>query len=78
MIIEIMNMFFKFRVKNLENTWFFSSNYKACELNNVHKKGQKRPIVIDGCNVAYHHGKHDAFSGIMQTFHLEWSFLRGT
>jgi len=26
------------------------------------KKGQRRPIVIDGCNVAYHHGRHDMFS----------------
>merc|ERR1719412_116553 len=25
-------------------------------------KSQKRPIVIDGCNVAYHHGRHDMFS----------------
>ena len=31
----------------------------------ISNRGQRRTIVIDGCNVAYSHGRHDMFSGIL-------------
>ena len=39
------------------------------------KKGQRRPIVIDGCNVAYHHGRHDMFSGDLVQYIFNVYFL---
>ena len=39
------------------------------------KKGQRRPIVIDGCNVAYHHGRHDMFSGDLVQYIFNVHFL---
>ena len=49
---------------NLENTYAFSpANKVVNKTKELGKKGQRRPIVIDGCNVAFHHGRHDMFSG---------------
>ena len=42
---------------------FSPANRMGNNTKELGKKGQRRPIVIDGCNVAYHHGRHDMFSG---------------
>jgi len=38
------------------------TNRSITNKKDLSKKSQRRPIVIDGCNVAYHHGRHDMFS----------------
>ena len=58
--------------------FYFSgiSNKKNINKKELSNKGQRRPIVIDGCNVAYHHGRHDMFSGRMISIYLYYILIK--
>ena len=59
----------------IKMNFYFSgiSNKKNINKKELSNKGQRRPIVIDGCNVAYHHGRHDMFSGRMISIYLYYT-----